>query len=76
MDYSCQKFGPKTVFLQNTQSLVLKQQAIIAIGMDGHCCTHSKENNKAPCDNRAFKNGLFSAQFGAKTTSLFAIYTM
>jgi hypothetical protein len=35
-----------------------------------------RKNNKAPRANRAFKNGLFSAQFGAKMTSLFAIYTI
>jgi hypothetical protein len=35
-----------------------------------------RKNNKAPRANRAFKNGLFLAQFGAKMTSLFAIYTM
>jgi hypothetical protein len=32
-----------------------------------------RKNDKALCANRAFKNGLFSAQFGAKLTSLFAI---
>jgi hypothetical protein len=31
---------------------------------------------KKRCANRAFKNGLFSAILGAKTTSLFAMYTM
>jgi hypothetical protein len=31
-----------TLFLQCTQSLVLKQQAILAIGTDGHCCTRLK----------------------------------
>jgi hypothetical protein len=35
-----------------------------------------RKNDKAPRANRAFKNGLFSVQFGAKLTSLFAIYTM
>jgi hypothetical protein len=37
-----------------------------------------RENNteKKCCANRAFKNGLFFAILGAKTTSLFAMYTM
>jgi hypothetical protein len=38
--------------------LVLKQQAILAVGMDGHCCTHLKGNdtaNKAPHANFASK---------------------
>jgi hypothetical protein len=29
-----------------------------------------------PRANHAFKNGLFSVNLGAKTTSLFAMYTM
>jgi hypothetical protein len=32
--------------------------------------------DKALCANRAFKNGLFWPKLGAKTTSLFAMYTM
>jgi hypothetical protein len=32
--------------------------------------------DKVPHANHAFKNGLFSMKFGAKMTSLFAIYTM
>jgi hypothetical protein len=37
------KFGQKMpVFLQNTQSLVIKQQAILAVGMNGHRCTRLK----------------------------------
>jgi hypothetical protein len=31
---------------------------------------------KAPRANHACKNGLFSAKFGAKMTSLFAMYTV
>jgi hypothetical protein len=57
--------------------LVLKQQAILAIGMDGHCCTRLKENDtadKGPRANRAFKNGLFLANLGTKMITLFAVY--
>jgi hypothetical protein len=34
------------------------------------------DTEKKCCTNRAFKNGLFSVILGAKTTSLFAMYTM
>jgi hypothetical protein len=78
MDFSRQLWEQqRSVFLQCTQSLVLTQEAIIAIGTDGPCCTHLKEKQHSQQNtNRAFKNGLFSANLGAKMTSLFAMYTM
>jgi hypothetical protein len=51
MDFSWWIWEQKrSLFLQCTQSLVLKQWAILVIGMDGHCCTclkgkwHSLQN--------------------------------
>jgi hypothetical protein len=44
MDFSWQIWEQKQpVFLQCTQSLVLKQETILAIGTDGHRCTRLKE---------------------------------
>jgi hypothetical protein len=39
-------------------------------------CRENDTANKKRRTNRAFKNGLFSAKLGAKTTGLFAMYTM
>jgi hypothetical protein len=32
--------------ISSKKSLVIKQQAILAAGMDGHCCTHLKEKQQ------------------------------
>jgi hypothetical protein len=45
-------------------------QAVLAIGRNSHRCA---QINKA---KKGAANGLFLAKFGAKTTSLFAMYTM
>jgi hypothetical protein len=50
-------------------------QAVLAIGRDSHCYARINKAKKGAA-NRAHKNGLFSAKFGAKMTSLLAIYTM
>jgi hypothetical protein len=39
-------------------------------------CRENDTAKKTRHANRAFKNGLFSAILGAKTTGLFAMYTM
>jgi hypothetical protein len=50
-------------------------QAVLALGKDSHCYAQIDKAKKGATD-RASKNGLFLAKFGAKTTSLFAMYTM
>jgi hypothetical protein len=64
------------VFLQNTQSLVLKQQAILAVGMDGHRCTRSKEKQQSAVRQSCIQKWAFLGAIWSKMTSLFAIYTM
>jgi hypothetical protein len=47
MDFSRQNWEQKqSVFLQCTQSLVLTQEAILAVGTDVHHCTHLKGKTK------------------------------
>jgi hypothetical protein len=50
-------------------------QAVLAIGRDSHHYAQIDKAKKGAAD-RASKNGLFPAKFGAKLTSLFATYTM
>ena len=50
-------------------------QAVLAIGRDSHCYARIDKAKKGAADC-ARKNGLFLAKFGAKMTSLLAIYTM
>ena len=64
----------RSVFLQCTQSLVLTQEATIAIGTDGHCCTrlygkrHSKKN--APLQS-CIQKWTFLCDFGSKNNRSF-----
>jgi hypothetical protein len=50
-------------------------QAVLAIGRDSHHYAQIDKAKKGAAD-RTSKNGLFSAKFGAKMTSLFAMSTM
>jgi hypothetical protein len=66
------KFGPKTpVFLQNTQSLVLKQQAILAVGMDGHHCTRSKEKQQSAAHQSCIQKWAFLGAIWSKNDQSF-----
>ena len=61
--------------IANRNPLVLTIQVVIAIGRGNHRYARIEKAKKGAAD-RACKNGLFSAKFGAKMTSLFAIYTI
>jgi hypothetical protein len=50
-------------------------QVVLAIGRDSHHYAQIDKAKKGAADC-ASKNGLFSAKFGAKMTSLLAMYTM
>jgi hypothetical protein len=57
--------------ISSKNSLVIKQQAILAKGMDGHCCTHSK--GKWHCQNSAahIQKWTFLGRFGNKNDQSF-----
>jgi hypothetical protein len=49
--------------------------AVLAIGRDSHHYAQINKAKKGAADCTS-KNGLFLAKFGAKMTSIFAMYTM
>jgi hypothetical protein len=67
------------MWISSKNSLVLKQQAILAIGMDGHCCTclkgkwHSRQSTGCQL---CIQKWTFLVNLGTKTITLFAMYTI
>jgi hypothetical protein len=68
------------LFLQCTQSLVLTQEVIIAIGMDGHRCTHLKgkwhSQQSAMCQSCIQKWTFLSKIWSKNDQSFFNIHNV
>jgi hypothetical protein len=63
-------------FLQCTQSLVLTQEAIIAVGTDGPHCTHLKEKQHSQQNamhQSCIQKWTFLGEFGSKNHQSFCI---
>jgi hypothetical protein len=64
----------RSVFLPCAQWLVLTQEAIIAIGTDGPCCTHLKEKRHSQQNathQSCIQKWTFLSEFGTKNNQSF-----